>query len=157
MEIKNFNLKPEGRIAILGIGNELRGDDAVAIEVVGRIQEKIDSKNILIINGGSVPEKFTSKIKEFDPDQILLIDTVDFGEEAGFISRAEPDNIQRDFTSTHRISLDMLVEYLEGETGADIFLIGIQPAKTERGAEISEEVKKSIRGLSKFLIKKLLR
>lgn len=155
MEIKDLNMQPEGKIAILGIGNELRGDDAAAIKIVRKIQEKIDSENILVINGGSVPEKFTSKIKDFDPNQILLIDTVDFGEEARFVSRAEPNNIQRDFMSTHRMSLDMLIEYLEGETGAEIFLIGIQPARIEKDAKISEDVEKSIKELSKTLIKKL--
>ncbi len=155
MEIENLNLSSGKRIAILGIGNELRGDDAAAIEVIKGIQAEIDSENILAINGESVPEKFTSKIKDFNPDQVLLIDTVDFGEEAGFVSKVEPDRIQRDFTSTHRISLDMLIEYLGGETEAEIFLIGIQPARIERGAQISEEVEKSIKELTRFLMEEL--
>lgn len=155
MGVEDLDLNFDGRTAVLGIGNEQRGDDAAGVRVGKILLEEVDSEHVLVINGASVPEKFTSEIREFNPDQILLLDTVDFGEKAGLVSIVDPEKIQRDFLSSHRLSLDMLIDYLEEETGADIYLIGIQPGQIDREAQMSEEVKKSVESLSEFLIERL--
>ncbi|MGZ4865023.1 MAG: hypothetical protein ACXVIL_09675, partial [Halobacteriota archaeon] len=44
------------KIVILGIGNELRRDDAVGLAVVDRLRTSIDDPSVIVINCQSAPE-----------------------------------------------------------------------------------------------------
>ena len=55
-EIKEF-IADEEKIAILGIGNDLRSDDGLGPYIVNTI--KFDNPNVMIENVGSVPEAFS--------------------------------------------------------------------------------------------------
>lgn len=144
------------RVVILGIGSNLSGDDAAGIKVVEKIKEKKNLPKLLLVIGGTVPENFTSKVKDFKPTNILIIDAVDFGEEPGTISLVDSDKIVGQKISSHRLPLSMLIEYLEGETAAKIDLIGIQPARTGLGETMSKPVKEAVNELVRRLEKVLL-
>ncbi len=145
-------LKLKGRTVLVGIGNRSRGDDAAGLKVVDKVGEKIDREEILFLNTGTVPEKYTSKIKEFEPDNILLIDSVEIEEEPGTVSLVDPDGILKEKVSSHRLPLSMLIEYLEEETDGEVFFIGIQPKRLDIGDEMSEPVRESIEYLVEILI-----
>ena len=51
--------------------------------------------------------------------------------------------------STHDLSPSMFIEYLESQTEADIYLLGVQPQNIEIGDEMSENVSTAIEVLSK--------
>ncbi|KXB05163.1 hypothetical protein AKJ49_01375 [candidate division MSBL1 archaeon SCGC-AAA382A03] len=155
MEKKLSEVEFEGRVVIMGIGNEFRGDDSAGVRLVEGIRERIDSENVLLINAGNVPEKFTSNVKKFDPDFIFLVDSVEIGEDSGTVLLVDPEDIVNQKVSSHRLPLSMLIEYLEGETEAEVVFIGIQPERREMGVELSEEVRKSVRDLVEILSKKL--
>ena len=64
-------LKNCKKLVIMGIGNELTGDDAVGIYVVkelmrhfGEEKEFVNAKNLYLINAGTVPDFFTDILKE---------------------------------------------------------------------------------------------
>ncbi|KXB07413.1 hypothetical protein AKJ52_00240 [candidate division MSBL1 archaeon SCGC-AAA382C18] len=150
--IENFtDLNTNDRYAILGIGNKFRGDDAIGVRVIEEIRKRIDSPRILLINAKTVPEKFTSKVKDFEPDHTLLIDSIDMGEDPGTVSIVDPEEITNQKISSHRLPLSMLMQYLEDETEAESTLIGIQAGRTEMGNEISEDVRETINYLVKVL------
>lgn len=71
------------RAVIIGIGNPLRRDDNVGVEIVKRLKGTITKDNILIIEGESVPENFIEPITEFNPSHILLIDAALMGLKPG--------------------------------------------------------------------------
>lgn len=152
-----LNFEIDGRVVLLGIGNESKWDDAAGVEVVKEVAKMIDSEKVLFVNAGTIPEKFTSKVKDFEPDHILLIDTVDIDEEPGTVSIVDPEAIVNQKISTHRLPLSMLMEYLEKETGGEVFLIGIQPGKIKMGVGMSNSVRKAVEDLSEFLSEKLKR
>lgn len=154
--IENFtDLEASDRVAILGIGNKFRGDDAIGVRVVEEIRGKVDSPQVLIINAKTVPEKFTSKVKDFEPDHVLLIDSIDMGEDPGTISIVDPNDITNQKISSHRLPLSMLMQYLEEETGAKATLLGIQAGRTEMGIEMSDSVRETVTQLVKVLEDKL--
>lgn len=155
MELEIPNLYSNNRIVILGVGSNLRGDDAAGVKVVEEIEEKTNLSNLLLIVGGTAPENFTSKIKDFKPTHILIIDAVDSGEKPGTISSVDPDKIAGQKISSHRLPLSMLVEYLETETEAKINLIGIQPARIGLGETMSKPVKEAVNELVRNLKKAL--
>lgn len=149
--VSNFT----GRVVILGIGNEMRGDDAAGIEVVKRVKGNVNSSRVLTINAGPVPENFLSKVVEFDPDRILMVDSVDADNNPGDLILVEASDISNPSLSTHSLSLERVVDFLEDSTEAEISFLGIQPKWSEFGLGLSKEVEESVRDLSDYLIELL--
>jgi hydrogenase maturation protease len=65
------------------------------------------------------------------------------------------DDIIKSGFSTHNISPKVFIEFLEKETDADIMMIGVTPASTAFGENLSDEVKEAASVLKDFFIKLL--
>lgn len=128
----------------MGVGSEMRGDDAAGIEVVRRLRDGLKSPNVLLVEGGVAPENFSSQIRRFKPSHVVFIDATDFGAEPGEVIIAEPDAITGQSISTHTMPLSILAGYLREQTGAKIALLGIQPARAQMGAKMSGAVRKAV-------------
>lgn len=137
--------KIDNNTVIVSIGNDLRGDDNAGI-LLGALIEKTLSLNV--INCGSSPENFTGKITKLNPKKIIIIDAMDFGAEPGKIKIVSSEKIAKDSAFTHG-SLKFFIEYLKKVTGADIFILGIQPGSIITGGKISSEVFKNLKKISK--------
>lgn len=132
------------KIAVLGIGNELKCDDAVGLAVVDRLRALVDDVSIAIINCRDVPENFTGYLKRFKPACIVLIDATDFGGLPGEARLFDLDDVMSSAVVTHKASLDVLGAYLRLETEAtNVFLVGIQPADCDVGDELSPAAAKA--------------
>jgi hydrogenase 3 maturation protease len=157
MKLKKF-LNNSDKLVILGIGNELRGDDFLGSLLARRLSKLFKEKNnIVVIDGGTVPENYTGAIKKENPDNIILIDAADMGKEPGYIRIIEHNEIANYHLSTHAMPLSFLVKYLEHSTKADIVLIGIQPKELEFVCNISMEIKKSMEYLVNIFLKILIK
>ncbi|WP_455240825.1 hydrogenase maturation peptidase HycI [Methanothermobacter tenebrarum] len=146
-ELEKF-LKDHEKILILTVGNELRGDDGLGPAIAKKLSK---SKNLIIIDGGTVPENFTGKIKKEDPSHIIIIDAVEMGAQPGTIKIIEKDKIANYNISTHAMPLSFLIEYLQAHKDYKITLIGIQPKKLDFSTKISEPVRKSMEKLISIL------
>ncbi|NJE75480.1 hydrogenase 3 maturation endopeptidase HyCI [Thermococcus sp. ES12] len=133
-------LKKAGRVVICGIGNEVRGDDAFGVLVAERLKKLVKNPNVLVLNCGEVPESYTRKITNFEPDLVIFIDAVDFGGEHGELIVADPEGTIGDAVSTHSLPLRVLVGYLKTRLNAEFVLIGCQPAVLGLFQEPSEIV-----------------
>ena len=133
-------------LVIVGIGNILRGDDAAGVEVIRLLKER-KKTNALLIDAGTVPENYLSKISETNPDVIILIDAADMGQPPGTVMELSPEDLGCFSFSTHSSSLSLVIDYLKQETKADIRLIGIQPGKRDVGAEMTIQVRQAINQL----------
>ncbi|MEN6328992.1 MAG: hydrogenase maturation peptidase HycI [Methanobacteriaceae archaeon] len=129
------------KLVIVGIGNDLRGDDALGTFIVRGLN--IQDPKIVSMDGGVVPENFTGAIKKETPSHILLVDAVDMKEDPGSVRMVHKEEISNYSISTHSLPISFLIKYLENGTGAKIALIGIQPQSMELGDEMTLEVKKS--------------
>jgi len=137
------------KVAVVGIGNEMRGDDAVGCYVAKKL-EGID--RALVINAGDVPENYTHLLRAYKPDCILLIDAVDVGAKAGSIVIMHREELPPSLSvSTHGIPLRLLADYLHCELGADVILIGIQVETTSFGVAMCDDVKESADVVAEFL------
>lgn len=156
MSLESLKLDENKRTVIIGIGSELRGDDYAGLKVIDEMRAMgLDAENLLLIQAGNMPEKFTSSVKEFDPDNVLLIDSVEADMEPGSVSLVDPSDIVTDSVSSHKLPLSKLMNYLEEETEARIDLVGIQVKDLEVGSGLSEQVKDSIKNLVEFFVKEL--
>lgn len=128
------------KITFLGIGNELRRDDAVGLAIIDRLDALMDNPSISLIKCHEVPENFTGRVKRFKPGCVILIDAADFGGLPGEAHVFELSELEGAEITTHRPSLSVLGDYLRSETGAGIFAIGIQPVDREFGEGLSPAV-----------------
>ncbi len=142
MELTELKNRFQGRVSIVGIGNRLRGDDGVGPEIISRVKNPLPS--LVLFDVGEAPENYLEKILKEKPDTIVLIDAVDFNASPGTIKVMEKGDIRNESFSTHNVSLNLVAKYLEKETSANVFLLGIQPETTELGREISRPVREGL-------------
>lgn len=142
-------------MVVVGVGSEMRGDDAAGMEIVRRLRGALKSPNVLLVEGSVAPENFTSQIRRFKPSHVIFIDATDFGAEPGEVVLAEPGTITGQSVSTHTIPLSILAKYLQEQLKAKIVLLGIQPARARMGAEMSKVVKDSIKRVVEIMLREL--
>lgn len=146
------------RVAVIGIGHELLGDDAAGITIVRRLIPRLNGINhLLILDGGVAPENQTGTLRRFVPNLVLLIDAAQMDETSGVIRWLSSQNISGLSASTHTLPLDVIAQYLQSELDCEVWLIGIQPAQMIIGAELSPTVKQSISDIVEVLADSLRR
>jgi len=142
-------------VAVVGIGSDLRADDAAGVEVVRRLRRHLTSQNVLLIDAGVAPENFTAEIKKFGPSHVLMIDATDLGLESGTTSIVDLSKITGPSIFSHRLPLSIFADYLRAQVKTQIILLGIQPANARMGVAMSEQVKKAVDEVSEVLLKAL--
>lgn len=144
-------LRGYSRLAILGVGNTLRGDDALGPEFISRLRGKLP-KNVKLIDGGVAPENFIGHIRQFKPTHVLLIDAASFGGKPGEMRLISPEHISGVALSTHSIPLHILADLIGRCVGAKVMLLGVEPKSLNLGENLSPEVRESVELGSKILI-----
>jgi hydrogenase 3 maturation protease len=137
-------LENASRIGILGVGSELRADDAAGILVAQRVQEllgnqKTDTQMETFI-GATAPENLTGEIKRFAPTHLIIVDAADLNAEPGTITLMNPDSIGGTTFCTHSLPIKVMVDYLLDSFECDVIIIGIQPKSLTMGDTVSKEV-----------------
>ncbi|OGS41217.1 MAG: hydrogenase 3 maturation endopeptidase HyCI, partial [Euryarchaeota archaeon RBG_13_31_8] len=110
--------------------------------------KKIQDKDFLIIDCETVPENYTSIVKNQKPKNLLIIDAVKMGLPPGEIRIIPKEKIGLMHISTHNIPISVLISYLESYAD-NIVLIGIEPKKLS--GKITETIKKSADKLVKII------
>src|SRR5688572_985737 len=62
------------RIAVLGVGQAIRGDDGAGVLLAQRLEALGGHSGLLAVDGGPAPENFTGLLRRFQPDLVLLAD-----------------------------------------------------------------------------------
>lgn len=133
------------RIAIVGIGHELRGDDAAGVALVRVLRARVAAhERLLVIDAGPAPENVSGSLRRFMPDLVLLIDAAHMGAEPGSTQWLAWQAATGVSASTHSLPIHVLGAYLEAELGCEVALLGIQPAHTSFGAPLSHAVEQSV-------------
>jgi len=154
-------------LVILGIGNDIRGDDGLGPYIINQLDilkddllnngesvcEGIDDNadelssfkpaDVSLINAGSVPENFTSEIKKSNPSHIIIIDVALMNKAPGEINIVDKENIKNISVSTHSMSLSYLIKYLELDISFNVLFIAVQPEIMDLSFDLSFKVKES--------------
>jgi hydrogenase maturation protease len=139
---------------VVGVGNPMRGDDVAGCLVTRALREGEAVRGALglrIVEAEDVPESFLGPIVDPEPDTVILVDAVELQESPGTIALLEVDDLVEREASTHQAPLALVAEYIHRETGADVFVLGIQPGGRELGSTPSIEVRQSARFLAEVL------
>jgi len=105
--------------ALLCVGNELRGDDGVAIEV-GRIVEQ-QMPQWRVFFGYDTPENEFAALREYAPDIIVVVDAMS-GFKEDKIEFIDLSDERTYIYSTHNLPTPILISYLRSMCTKTIFL-----------------------------------
>ena len=122
---------------VMCIGNRDGGDDAIGPYIADILQNE---KDLIALDCGTVPENYTSIVKQFMPETVIIVDAIEMGLSTGEIRIVSKEKIGKMHISTHGIPISILIQYLEDFVD-NILLIGIQPENMS--GEITETVKQS--------------
>lgn len=137
------------RTLIVGIGNILKGDDGagpLVCEQLGRAKVCAD-----LIDAGTVPENYIQPIIKKAPQNLLVIDAIDFGASPGKIRIFEPEQLNSHAISTHTLSPRLFVDMVCQNIKLDVYFVGVQPAQIQLGQSVSPQVSQAIQQLSQVL------
>jgi len=133
-------------VLVLGIGNRLKGDDAVGPYIASLLSESQGNQvvapgdfTIVALDCGTVPENYTGIVRRVRPYHLVLVDAADMGLEAGAVRIVPVDMIGSLGLSTHSMPLSMFISYVADIAGRTT-LIGIQPEGMQLGADLSDDV-----------------
>lgn len=138
-----------GKMVIVGIGNSLRADDGFGPALVERLQGKV---SLVCINAGNTPENYLGRIVREEPDTILLVDIAHLGFEPGQYRILKPAEILNCGLTTHDMSSRMLIQFLEDQTRADIFMLAVQPQNLSLGEAMSECLNKTLNEIEMLIL-----
>jgi hydrogenase 3 maturation protease len=137
------------RFGVVGVGNVLRGDDGAGPMLIAGLAGQFA---LPMVDASEVPENYGGWVEKQGLEAVVYVDAVDFGGEPGEFRIIPLDDLMRSASSTHRLSLHYVIEYLENEWGGDAMLVGVQPKRLRLGDGASEEVCAGIRRLADALI-----
>lgn len=153
-KLKPHANNPVDRIAILGIGNELNGDDSAGIWVARQLRRELnDQPNRLVMDCGSIPENATGPLRRFHPHYILLVDAADLDEVPGAIKLVDLEQVRGFSASSHTLPLSVLAGFLKEEFKCEVGLCCIQPQSLEFESGLSIPVKQAVKNLVKEITK----
>ncbi len=148
------------RLGILGVGSELRGDDAVGLCVarnLGRKTKTAGPVDVRAFLGHTAPESLTGEIKKFRPTHLLIVDAASMNKAPGEACLFDAQDIREGISfSTHRMPLNILASYLRQSFPCSIMVLGIQPQTLDFGQKPSKAVQASARVLCR-VIREVLR
>jgi len=142
-----------GRILVIGIGNEYRGDDAVGLIVARRLAERFDPTITVLEHNGDGADLMEAWQ---GAESVIVVDAVHSGAEPGTIHRLDASRQSLTvFTalppeafrgSTHAFSLVQAVELSRTlhQLPPHFIIYGIEGRRFEAGTGLSSEVAKAV-------------
>lgn len=138
-------------VVLMGVGNELRGDDAFGVTLAERIEDDV---SVAVFVCHDLPEDYAVKAADLKPDAVIVLDAADFGGEPGDARLIRAEDIPPTPGVTHRPSLEMMARFLELDAGAATWVLGAQPdmERVGLGATMSEQIARVIDDLAELLL-----
>jgi hydrogenase 3 maturation protease len=135
---------PFPRVGIVGIGSDLRGDDAVGPYLVRRLAAMLqESETLLMVDAGPAPENCSGLLRGFKPDLVILMDAAEMKQAPGSIQLIPWQDSIGLSASTHSLPLHLFAKYLEQELKCEIVLLGIQPFNIGMDAKLHDTLRVS--------------
>ena len=133
----------ESKVIVLGLGNILHSDDGVGPQAIGRLRQDPRVLNdVSLIDGGTLGLELLTYV--WDCSYLLVLDAVDVGQPPGTLVRMSSQELRAlpGQGSVHQLGVaDLLValRVLANRT-PEVVLLGVQPATTEWGTQLSPAV-----------------
>jgi len=132
---------PADAMAVLCVGNPMRGDDGFGPAVFAALSGRIESA---LFDGAEAPENLLGALARLEPRLVVVVDAVIFGGAPGELALLEPGGMRTDGFDTHTASLSIISEFLREACGARLRVLAVQPACTELGTPLAPQVYEAV-------------
>jgi len=122
---------PRKRLAVIGIGNILYGDDGVGVRAAWELAKEPPAPGVDVIDGGSMGVELLDFLKAYDA--VIIIDAADMNLPAGTVKVFRPEEVKSlkrdDRLSLHSADVLGTIELGKtlGEKLADVYIVAVQP------------------------------
>src|SRR6202162_3784923 len=145
---------------VLGLGNTLHSDDGIGPQAIERLRSDARMpEDVALIEGGTLGLELLTYI--WDCSYLLVLDAVDVGQPPGTLIRMSGQKLQTlpGKGSVHQLGVaDLLVALrVLARQQPTVVLLGVQPATTEWGTELSPAVGTVMGSLIEAAVAELIR
>jgi hydrogenase maturation protease len=140
-------------VLIIGLGNELRGDDGAGVRVIDRLRADAPAAGIAVCARQGEPTELLNAWE--DADAIVLVDTMRSGAPAGTVRRFDASSRPlptplRASSSTHALGLGETVELARSvdRLPGTVIVYGVEGFAFEAGDTLSPQVQTVVAGLA---------
>jgi hydrogenase maturation protease len=137
-------------IVVLGVGNTIHSDDGLGVHALGRLEKHPRlPAGVKLIDGGTRGLELLADV--YECPRLMLLDAVDLGERPGTVLRLAGDDLLglSAGSNVHQLGVADLLNTLPlvSDVDREIVLLGIQPASTDWGTELTPRVEATIGAL----------
>ena len=148
------------KCVVLGLGNTLHSDDGVGPQAIERMRSDARvPEDVALIEGGTLGLELLPYI--WDCSYLLVLDAADIGQPPGTLVRMSSQELQTlpGKGSVHQLGVSDLLVALRvlARQPPAVVLLGVQPATTEWGTELSPAVEATMGSLVEAAVAELTR
>ncbi|MCD6508196.1 HyaD/HybD family hydrogenase maturation endopeptidase [Candidatus Poribacteria bacterium] len=136
------------RIAVVGVGNILMGDEGIGVKVVEELRKERLPEGVELFDGGTAFHVLVDDLIDFD--KLIIVDAVLGGEPPGTIYRFEFGELEEMISeitlSLHDVGVmeALMLERLTHRIPEEIVFIGIEPERIELSMELSSIMREKL-------------
>ena len=131
-------LKDAKSVVVIGMGNELRADDAVGLQVV-RLLKQHTANRLQVFEGHMTPEAFISPACAEHPSHVLIVDAAELHKKPGVWQIISSNEIEGGLFTTHAIPVIEVAAEFQRRCDAKVAFLGIQPKLRKVSLSLSKE------------------
>lgn len=150
---------PTQKIIVLGVGNTIHSDDGFGVHAMRKLES--DPRlptGVTVIDGGTQGLELLAFLH--DCSRLLLLDAVDVGATPGTMMRIAGDELLglAKGSNVHQLGVaDLLTTLpLVSDIEREIVILGVQPASTDWGTELSPPVEAAVEPVVERAVEELL-
>jgi hydrogenase 3 maturation protease len=141
------------KVVVVGVGNTMRRDDAVGVEVVKLLRGRVSPK-VMLVEAETMPEDYLDEIVDFRPSHVLIVDSGLIGKKPGDTKLLPPSEAMKTpAVSSHVLPLQVFCAYIEKTVRAKVLLLAIQPKSTDMEEGLTKEIAETAEEIADFLAK----
>ena len=145
-------LSPAKRVALVGVGHPLRGDDYVGSYAVKAIMQATDGSlldGVYLFDAEDNVEALIARLARLGLKHVIFIDACEMGLRPGETRLVSVAETSYPFFTTHGIPVKVLAERLLSES--EVWVLAIQTENTEFGEDLSPEIRDAAISVSNFI------
>ncbi len=131
-------------VVVVGVGSDLRGDDAAGLLVARRLAATLARwparVPVTVLDGGTAPENLTGVVRALAPSHVVIVDAAWLGEAPGTVALVPPPMAGGTLSCTHALPVALMAMYLCADVGVSVLIVGVQPRDISFGVPLSAEV-----------------
>jgi len=147
-------------ILVVGLGNELLGDDGVGIHVLRELGKRCVPANVKLVEAGTAVDTLWDDL--IAADRVIVVDAVETGGEPGAVYRypyAECPESRAMSLSGHEVGLyEKLVQLeLTGHELPEIVILGVEAERIELSTSLSPKLEARLPAVTDLVIDEISR